>query len=134
MIFGTMPRWQRILHSAASIFMAILAGGFGVLSVSFLFRSGPAPSRGLIVSSFAGIVIAACGVGAQFWFRSRLVTEFSYDGRALRSRTLGRAEIETQDLSEIAEVGEWRGRGGPKDIAYVSAVDGRSTSTVCRTR
>jgi len=64
MIYGTMPKWQRIFHSAASIFMAILAGGFGVLNVSFYFRS-QSPPRGLIVASIAGIGVAAFGVGAQ---------------------------------------------------------------------
>jgi hypothetical protein len=39
--------------------------------------------------------------------------EFSYDGRTLRISTLGRPRMQTRDRSEIAEVGEWRGRGGP---------------------
>lgn len=96
-----------------------------------LFRWQTAP-WGLIVSGFAGMAIAAFGVGAQLWFRNRLVTEFGYDGRALQFRTLGRAET-ARDLSEIAEVADGAGAEGRSDTRCGSEVEGRSTcSTACR--
>jgi hypothetical protein len=49
----------------------------------------------------------------QVWFWRRIVNELSYDGRALRFRTLGTAEMRARDLSEIADLAEWQGRGGP---------------------
>ncbi len=60
------------------------------------------------------IVLAAFGGVSVVWFWRRSITEFSYDGRALRYRTLGRPEMQMRDLSEIKDVGEWRGRGGPQ--------------------
>jgi hypothetical protein len=41
----------------------------------------------------------------RFW--RRIVNELSYDGRALRFRTLGTAEMRARDLSEIADLAEW---------------------------
>jgi hypothetical protein len=59
------------------------------------------------------MVLVALGlILSGFWFWRRLITEFSYDGRTLRLSTLGIPEVQTRHLSEIAEVSEWRGRGG----------------------
>jgi hypothetical protein len=59
------------------------------------------------------ILVALGFILAGFSFWGRLITEFSYDGRTLRLSTLGVPEMQTRHLSEIAEVSEWRGRGGP---------------------
>lgn len=58
------------------------------------------------------VAVAGFGIGSQVWFRRRLISEFHYGGGALRFRTLGTAEMQLRDLSEIAKVDNWRGRGG----------------------
>ena len=113
MISGTMPRWQQNIHMFGFGLMCLLLGGFGLRSIRFLLPvRGVWPSKGLFVSSLVFMAVASFGIGMQLWFRRRLVKEFSYEGRALRYRTLGTAELQTRDLSEIAEIGDWRGRGG----------------------
>ncbi|MBZ5606701.1 MAG: hypothetical protein LAP38_00475 [Acidobacteriia bacterium] len=111
---GTMPKWQQRLHQGAFGVMCLLLGAFGVLSARFLFPAGGVrPSQGLVVSSLVMVAVAGSGIVLQVRTRRRLVKEFSYDGRALRFSTLGTVEMQVRDLSEIAEVGKWRGRGGP---------------------
>src|SRR5260370_12494287 len=109
-----MPKWQQNFHTIGFGVMCLLFGGFGLFTGRFLLRAGDVgPTRGLVVSSLVFVAIAVFGIGMQVWFRRRIVNEFSYDGRALRFRTLGTAEMQTRDVSEIVDLGEWRGRGGP---------------------
>jgi len=58
------------------------------------------------------MLIALFGAVSTIWFWKRIVIEFSYDGEALRLRTLGAPEMQTRAIQEIVEVGDWRGRGG----------------------
>lgn len=113
MISGTMPKWQQNFHRFGFGLMCLLFGGFGLLNGRFLLLARQAgPAKGLVLSSLVFITIAGFGVGMQVWFWRRIIREFSYDGRALRFRTLGTTEMKTRDLREIADVREWRGRGG----------------------
>jgi len=113
-ISGTMPKWQQNFHTFSFGVMCFLFGGFSLFSLRFLIHAWEVhPSKGLVLISVVFFAIVGFGIGMQLWFRRRIVKEFSYDGRALLVRTLGRAEIQTLDLSELAHLGEWRGRGGP---------------------
>ena len=109
-----MPKWQQNLHTFAFGVMCVLFAGFGLFSGRFLLHAGDYwQAKGLLVSSLVFVAIAALSIGLQVWFWRRIVSEFTYEGRALRFRTLGNAEMQTRDLSEIAELNVWRGRGGP---------------------
>jgi len=109
-----MPKWRQNLHTIAFGVMCLLFEGFGLFAWNFLFPAGEArPAKGLLLSGLAFFAIAGLGIGTQVWFWRRIVKEFSYDGSALRFRTLGTAEMQTQELSEIADLREWQGRGGP---------------------
>jgi hypothetical protein len=113
-ISGTMPKRQQNFHTLAFGVMCLLLGGFALLSGHFLLSDGEArPAKGLLGSSLVFVAVACFGLGMLVWFRRRIVNVFSYDGCALRFSTLGRAEMQTRDLSEIADLREWRGRGGP---------------------
>ena len=114
MISGTMPKWQQNFHTFAFGVMCLLFGGFGLLSFRFLIGAGQVhPSKGLRLISVVFVAIAGFGIGMQVWFRRRIVKEFTYEGRALQVRTLGRAKFRTLDLSELSHLREWQGRGGP---------------------
>jgi hypothetical protein len=94
--------------------MCILFGGFGLFNGRMLLRVGEVPAqKGLLLFGLVFVAVASFGIGMQIWFRRRIVNEFTYDGHALRFRTLGMAERQTRALSEIADLGKWRGRGGP---------------------
>jgi hypothetical protein len=112
-ISGALPKWQQYFHTAAFALMCALFAGFGLFGGRFLLRSADWQFTGLLVSSLVFIAIAVLSIGLQVWFWRRIVSEFTYDGRALRFRTLGNAEMQTRDLSEIADLNVWRGRGGP---------------------
>jgi hypothetical protein len=110
-----MPRWQRNVHRTSLVLMCLLFAGFAWFNLRFLSSAQTAQARkGVYFMTAWMIAIAALCIAMSVWFWKRIVTEFSYDGSALRLRTLGRAEMQTRDVSEIQEVGEWRGRGGPQ--------------------
>jgi hypothetical protein len=117
-ISGIMPRWQRNIHALGFWVMCVSFAGIGLLSVRFLIQSVGSPAaeipgaRGLFLSGLVMTVLTLSGIGAQVWFRRRLVKEFSYDGSVLRFSTLGAPEAQTRNISEIAEIADWRGRGG----------------------
>jgi hypothetical protein len=94
--------------------MFLLFGGFGLFNGRMFLRVGEVQAqKGLLLFSLVFVAIASFGIGMQLWFRRRIVSEFNYDGHALRFRTPGMGEMQTRALSEIADLGEWRGRGGP---------------------
>lgn len=108
-----MPRWQRAVHNFAFGFMCLLCGGLLVLSVRFLLPvQGAVATKGQIVGSLMMMAISALMLGMQIHFRRRIIREFSYDGQALRFRTLGIPIQAIRQLAEIAEISEWRGRRG----------------------
>ena len=113
-ISGAMPKWRRYYFTIASGFICLLFAGFALMNARFLLpltRTGN--YRPVFVSSLVIAGVASFGVGAQLWYRRRMIDEFSFDGRALRFRTLGIPEMETRDISEITQLREWRGRGTP---------------------
>ena len=59
------------------------------------------------------IVLGLGLMGSAFSFWKRLIKEFNYDGRTLTFNTLANSDMQVQHISDIEEVGEWRGRGGP---------------------
>src|SRR5437870_3289276 len=73
---------------------------------------GHLPAKGLLLSSLAFVAIAVFSVGLQLWFWRRIVCEFNYDGRVLRFRTLGIPGMQSREMSDIADLRDWRGRGG----------------------
>jgi hypothetical protein len=42
-----------------------------------------------------------------------MVCEFDYDGSTLRFRTLGIRQTHVRPHADVAQVKDWRGRGGP---------------------
>jgi hypothetical protein len=110
-----MPRWQQNVHKFSVALMCLLFAGFGWFNLRFLSSAQAAQARkGVLFMTAWIIVLAAFFIGMSMWFWRRIIIEFSYDGSALRLRTLGRPEMQTRDRSEISEVDEWRGRGGPQ--------------------
>jgi len=93
--------------------MTLLFAAFGAMNIRFLFPvAGSRPAKGILLVSCLFIVFALSAIAMQIRFRRRIITEFSYEGSALRFRTLGVPLIETRDLSEITDIRDWRGRGG----------------------
>ncbi len=84
--------------------MCILFAGFGFLSTR---QTVPR------IAGFLFVTMAAASIAMQLWFHRRIISEFAFDGRSFQFRTLGRSAPQTRELSEIAEVRDWRGRGGP---------------------
>ena|SRR5579872_929604 len=111
-IAGSMPRVLRYSHTLGLAFMCVILVTFGLFVTGFLFPAG-SPGPGPIVpgSGLVMVAVPALVVGTQLWFSHRLVSEFSFDGRLLRFRTLGLAQTQTRDVFEIAELSDWRGRG-----------------------
>jgi hypothetical protein len=112
MISGTMPQWQKNVHRFGIAITWLLLGGVGLANFhSLSLARGPRAVNGVLFVTFWLIVAAAVGIGTQLWYWRRMVSEFTYDGGALRFRTLGRASTQTRALPEIADIREWRGRG-----------------------
>lgn len=113
-ISGVMPRWHRNVHRFGFGLMCALFALFGFMQVRFLPLSGnDRAARGAALIGVWLLAIATIGFGMQLWFWRRMVAEFSYSGQALRFRSLGRPEMQTRVLSEIADIRTWRGRGYP---------------------
>lgn len=109
-----MPKWRRYFHAFAAGFMCVAFVCVGCVAVRGFFPSAAEPrTKGLFIAGAAMIAMVIFCIGGQVWFRRRMIAEFSFDGSALRFRTLGNPEMETRDLSQIAEVRDWRGRGTP---------------------
>jgi hypothetical protein len=80
---------------------------------SFSAGQHPQPHKGLTFVVLWMILVALGWILTALWFWKRLITEFSYDGKMLQLSTLGVPTTQARHLSEIVEVSEWRGRGGP---------------------
>jgi len=91
--------------------MCLLFGGLFVLSLRILLP-GKGANRSQIAASLIMMAVSVSTIAMQFRFRTRIVREFSYDGRALRFNTLGSPAQETRDRSDIEKISEWQGRGG----------------------
>jgi len=100
--------------------MCLLYCGLGLLSVRLLFftREVPPAKVAYFGSQVVMLIMTAGLIGMLIRLRRRTVTEFTYDGRALRFRTLGVPDMQMRDLSEIAAVQEWRGRGGSNGYRF----------------
>jgi hypothetical protein len=93
--------------------MTLLFGAFGLFILRLGWLSENAQVRRGAVFMIVWItLIAGLGVVSAVWFWRRIATEFSYDGRALRFRTLGSSKAQLRGLMEIVGVDDWRGRGG----------------------
>lgn len=113
-ISGVMPQWQKRFHRTAGAVMCLLFVAFGFLTARPLFRTVPAvPGKTLLIASVLYLAAAAVGIGMQLWFQRRIISEFLFDGRSFRYRTLGVSTFETRALSEIAAIRDWRGRSQP---------------------
>ena len=71
--------------------------------------------KGMFFASLVMTALAAFAIRAQIWYRHSLVKEFTYGDRVLRFSTLGAPAAQTRDLSEIAEIKDWRGVGAQFD-------------------
>jgi hypothetical protein len=84
----------------------------GFIAVRGFFPTpGDPRTKGRVVASALMLAMVTFCIGGQVWFQRRTISEISFDGRGLRLRTLGTKQMETLDLSEIAEVRDWIGRG-----------------------
>lgn len=107
-----MPPRVRFSHTFGFAVICLLFAGFTAYNLDLLLHNGRgAPLKSVLGSTGAILTVAAIAVGIQLWFRRRIITEFIYDGNSLRFRTLGIAEMQIRDASEIAGLSEWRGRG-----------------------
>jgi hypothetical protein len=111
-ISGVMPRWQKNLHRFSFGLLFLVIGGFALVNLHFVpLLRGAGAAKGAMLIMLWMVLIAAIGIGTQLWFWRRMVSDFSYDGSALRFRTLGRPEMETRYLMEITNICDWRARG-----------------------
>jgi hypothetical protein len=110
MIAGTMPKWQQYSHRSPVVIVIL----FGAL-MWWGFHSVPShQQQGRNVWPITLMIVLGLGlIESGFWFWKRLIKEFNYDGRTLTFNTLANSEMQVRHISEIEEVGEWRGRGGP---------------------
>ena len=114
-ISGEMPKWRKIVHRLASGFMFLFFSAFAVYGGRVFFVDSVAGrGRGAAVAMMLWFTfLAAFAVGMQRWYDRRMIAQFSFDGSVLRFTTLGNEDTQARDLSEIAQVRQWRGRGGP---------------------
>jgi hypothetical protein len=112
-IAGAMPKWRQYFHRFAGGFMCVWFAGLGVYSARTPFAAGTRPEKARIIVSLIFMALATSAIVAQFWFQRRIVCEFTYDGSTLQFRTLGISQTQMRPLEDIAQVKEWRGRGGP---------------------
>ena len=110
MIAGAMPKWQQYSHRSPVVFVIL----FGAL-IWWGFRSAPSPhAQGSPVWAIGSLLVLGLALlGSGFWFWKSLIKEFNYDGRTLTFNTLANSETQARDGSDIEEVSEWTGRGGP---------------------
>jgi len=103
------------VHRFSFVAVPLLVAGFlGLFPFrSFSWAQNAGAHKGVALLTVWLIIIALFWFWNATVFWRRLVREFSYDGRVLRFAMLGIPEMQTRHLAEIAEVGEWRGRGGP---------------------
>ena len=93
--------------------MCLLFTGFALMTAwPLLHPEAIPPPTALRIASFVYVAVAVLSIGIQFWFRRRIISEFEFNGRSLRFRTLGISSMETRDVSEIASIRDWRGRSG----------------------
>ena len=112
MISGTMPLWQKNIYRFGIAMTWLALGGVGLANFhSFSLARGAKAGNGMLFVTFWLIVAAAVTIGTQLWYWRRMVSEFTYDGGALRFRTLGRASMQTRALPEILDIRDWRNRG-----------------------
>ncbi len=110
MVAGTMPKWQQYSHRSPLV-IVILLGALIWWGIHSAPRHQPQGRN-----DWAITLMIALGLGliaSGFWFWKRLIKEFNYDGRAFTFNTLASSEMQVRHVSDIEEVGEWRGRGGP---------------------
>jgi hypothetical protein len=112
-ISGAMPKWRRYFHRFAGGFMWVFFTGLGLISARLLLAAAARPNKAPILASLIMLALATSAIAGQFWFQRRIVCEFDYDGLTLQFRTLGIPQTHVRPLAEIAQVKEWRGRGGP---------------------
>ena len=126
-----MPRWQRFHHGFGFAFVCVAFTAMGIMNVRILIAArGTAGARAQIVVSILFLAFIVFGIGGQFWYRRRIIDEFSWEGRALRFHTLGASEAEIRDVFEINKIGDWRGRGGSLGYKIVLR-DGRKYYLPC---
>jgi hypothetical protein len=105
-----MPKWRQYFNRFAGGFMCVLFAGLGLISARVAFA---ATDKAPIIVCLIFMAFTTAAIAGQFWFQRRIVCEFDYDGLTLRFRTLGIRRTQVRPLEEIAQVEEWRGRGGP---------------------
>jgi len=109
MIAGAMPKWQQYSHRSPVVLIL-----FGAL-IWWGFHSSPSHQpQGRNFWAITWMIVLSLGfIGNGFWFRKRLIKEFSYDGRTFTFNTLASSETQVRNVSAIEKVGEWTGRGAP---------------------
>ena len=105
-----MPKWRQYFNRFAGGLMCVLFAGLGLIGARMAFS---ATDKARIIVGLIFMAFTAAAVAGQFWFQRRIVCEFAYDGSTLQFRTLGIQQTQMRPLTEIAQVKEWRGRGGP---------------------
>ena len=111
MLSGAMPRWRQYFYVIACGFILLIFVAFGVLGGRFYFRfAGTGNARSVLIPYLLFGALAIVSIGMQIWYLRRLISEFTFDGRALQFRTLGASVTQTRDVSQIADVQDWRGR------------------------
>jgi hypothetical protein len=113
MLSGAMPKRRRYFHRMVCGFLCLFFAGFTFPSAYSLLRAAAIERRQeILIAGLLFPTIPALFIGMQLWFRRRTISEFAFDGRAFQFQTLGRSRRQTRELSEIAQVRDWRGRGG----------------------
>lgn len=108
-----MSKQRRYFHWIACGSICLFFAGFVFPSARSLIRVAAIERhREIRIAGLLLLTIPAPFIGMQLWFHWRMISEFAFDERSFQFRTLGRSRRQTRELSEIAEVREWRGRGG----------------------
>jgi hypothetical protein len=118
MLSGTLPEYRRKVVTPVFIVMFVQFVFLTTIALHELFwhvhswreRDPRTVVPGLIL--LAAVFIAT--VIGLFQLRSRLITEFDYDGSVLHFQTLSRPEPRSRSIHELHEIIDWRTRGNRK--------------------
>jgi hypothetical protein len=116
MLSGTLPEHRRKAVTPVFIVMFVLLVFFTAIAFHKLIWYVPSgherDPRAVMAELILFDTMFIAFVIGHFQVRSRLITEFDYDGSVLHFQTIGRPEPQSRSIHELHEIVDWRTRGG----------------------
>ncbi len=111
MLTGVMPPRKQLFHVCVTGFLFTVFAAAALVNAELLLPSHPT-SPAMRVISFLFILLCLGIIAMLFWYRRRIVREFSYDGVTLHLKTLSISEPLPRFPAQLLVIREWAGRGG----------------------